>query len=65
MKRTIALRDPNHLMKPRYSILDKAFEYRPSHQTDIRKTFERVRMDQEAALGARVVPVGSVDRRYA
>jgi hypothetical protein len=27
------------------SILDPSFRYRPSHSTDIRKTFERVRED--------------------
>lgn len=26
-------------------ILDKSFHYRPSHETDIRKTFERVRRE--------------------
>ena len=26
-------------------ILDKSFQYRPSHETDIRKTFERVRRE--------------------
>jgi hypothetical protein len=32
-------------------ILDPSFRYTPSHQTDIRKTFERVRRAHEA--GAR------------
>ncbi|HEY7241844.1 MAG TPA: hypothetical protein VH600_21920 [Burkholderiales bacterium] len=32
-------------------ILDPSFRYTPSHQTDIRKTFERVRRTHEA--GAR------------
>jgi len=30
------------------SILDPAFRYVPSHATDIRKTFERIRRDQQA-----------------
>jgi hypothetical protein len=31
------------------SILDPSFRYRPSHDTDIRKTFERVREERAAA----------------
>jgi hypothetical protein len=34
-------------MKPAKSILDPAFRYRPSHATDIRKTFERIRQELE------------------
>jgi uncharacterized protein (DUF2342 family) len=30
------------------SILDPAFRYVPSHATDIRKTFERIRREQQA-----------------
>jgi hypothetical protein len=29
------------------SILDRSFRYVPSHATDIRKTFERIRREQE------------------
>jgi hypothetical protein len=29
-------------------ILDSAFEYRPSFDTDVRKTFEKVRRQQQA-----------------
>jgi len=29
-------------------ILDRSFRYVPSHATDIRKTFERIRREQEA-----------------
>lgn len=29
------------------SILDKNFKYVPSHETDIRKTFERIRKEQQ------------------
>ena len=31
--------------KPQKSILDPEFRYRPSHATDIRETFERVRRE--------------------
>jgi hypothetical protein len=37
-----------HDMKAAKSILDPAFRYRPSHATDIRKTFERIRQELEA-----------------
>ena len=30
------------------TILDPSFRYVPSHATDLRKTFERVRREQEA-----------------
>ena len=42
-------------MKPAKSILDPAFRYRPSHATDIRKTFERVRQEMEQARTNKVV----------
>ena len=39
-------------------ILDPSFRYTPSHQTDIRKTFERVRRAQDiGAHGALDAPV--------
>jgi hypothetical protein len=43
------------------SILDPTFRYRPSHSTDIRKTFERVREqlprpDQERVMPLNVSP---------
>jgi hypothetical protein len=31
------------------SILDPSFQYTPSHQTDVRKTFEHARRGQETA----------------
>lgn len=34
-------------------ILDKSFHYRPSHETDIRKTFERVRREMRQQQQAR------------
>ena len=42
-------------MKPGLSILDPAFRYRPSHATDIRKTFERVRQQLTEAQARKVV----------
>lgn len=44
-------------MKPAKSILDPAFRYRPSHATDIRKTFERVRQEFAQARSDKVVVV--------
>lgn len=35
------------------NILDPSFQYTPSHQTDVRKTFERVRRAQEIWAEAR------------
>jgi len=34
-------------MRPPKRILDPAFRYSPSHKTDLRKTFERVRRELE------------------
>ena len=31
-------------------ILDRSFRYVPSNETDVRKTFERIRKEREAAL---------------
>ena len=47
------------------SILDPSFRYSPSHATDIRKTFERVREElKRAAAERRVVPLKTtVERR--
>ena len=42
-------------MKPARSILDPAFRYFPSHATDIRKTFERIRQELEQARSVNVV----------
>ena len=42
-------------MKPAKSILDPAFRYRPSHATDVRKTFERIRQELAQARSANVV----------
>ena len=50
------MRAPDHgrTMK---SILDPTFHYRPSHATDIRKTFERVREELARADQQRVAPL--------
>jgi hypothetical protein len=40
---------------PAKSILDPAFRYRPSHATDLRETFERVRRELAQARAANVV----------
>lgn len=32
-------------MRPPKRILDRAFRYSPSYETDLRKTFERVRLE--------------------
>lgn len=37
------------------SILDPSFRYQPSHATDIRKTFERVREELARAQARRVI----------
>jgi hypothetical protein len=44
-------------MKPAKSILDPEFRYRPSHATDIRKTFERVREQLTEAKDPKVVQI--------
>jgi hypothetical protein len=44
-------------MRPAKGILDPAFRYRPSHATDIRKTFERVRQQLTQAPVHKVVPL--------
>jgi hypothetical protein len=38
------------------SILDRSFKYIPSHETDIRKTFERARQQREAKM-SKVLPI--------
>jgi len=47
----------NPAMKPAKSVLDPTFRYRPSHATDIRKTFERVRQELAQARAEKVVVV--------
>jgi hypothetical protein len=38
------------------SILDPSFRYTPSFQTDVRKTFERIRMEREGRGRAPALP---------
>ena len=49
------MNDMKQDMKPVKSILDPAFRYRPSHATDIRQTFERVRQELEHTRAEKVV----------
>lgn len=35
------------MMAPVKSILDPSFRYMPSHATDVRKTFERIRRERQ------------------
>jgi hypothetical protein len=44
-------------MKPAKSLLDPTFHYRPSHATDIRQTFERIRQELEQERAEKVVVV--------
>jgi hypothetical protein len=39
------------------SILDRAFQYRPSFATDVRKTFERIRREKEASAQEKIVRI--------
>jgi hypothetical protein len=41
--------------RPAKSILDPAFRYRPSHATDVRETFERVRRELAQSRAVTVV----------
>jgi hypothetical protein len=42
------------------SILDRSFRYTPSHATDIRKTFERARVQRETqASTSKVLPLNA------
>jgi len=38
------------------NILDPSFRYTPSHETDLRKTFERVRREQAKSARAEARP---------
>ncbi len=49
-----------HMSKPR-SILDRSFHYEPSISTDIRKTFERIRREQQQAR-EKVLPLHPVKK---
>ena len=41
-------------------ILDSAFHYRPSFDTDVRKTFEKVRRQQQARDRSQSKPNGEI-----
>ena len=41
-------------------ILDSAFQYRPSFDTDVRKTFEKVRRAQQARDRSQTKPNGEI-----
>ena len=43
-------------------ILDRSFRYVPSHETDVRKTFERIRKEHEAAQQPPVDIVVQINR---
>ncbi len=64
--RTVASRgDPTHAAMK--SILDPSFRYVPSHATDVRKTFERILRERQAAqpqVARSVVPLNR-ERRSA
>jgi hypothetical protein len=46
-------------------ILDRSFRYVPSHATDVRKTFDRIRNERESgkAPTPAVVPIKRVHRQ--
>jgi hypothetical protein len=43
-------------------ILDRSFRYVPSHETDVRKTFERIRKEREAGQQPPVQTVVQINR---
>jgi hypothetical protein len=49
--------------RPAKSILDPAFRYRPSHATDVRETFERVRRELAQARVVNVVRLPTKEPR--
>jgi Ca2+-binding EF-hand superfamily protein len=47
------------------SILDPSFRYTPSSETDVRKTFKRIRREQQAQIQEeQLMQIPSVSRRY-
>ncbi len=48
---------------PAKSILDPTFRYRPSHATDLRETFERVRRELAEARSVNVVRMPQKESR--
>lgn len=52
------------MKKPSKSILDRTFRYVPSHATDIRERFKRIREEQGQGNKDKVVPLtANVKRR--
>ena len=51
------MRPTQNPRRPAKSILDPAFRYRPSHATDVRETFERVRRGFAQAQGSHTASV--------
>jgi hypothetical protein len=49
------MRPTPNARRPAKSILDPAFRYKPSHATNVRETFERVRRELAQACTANVV----------
>lgn len=47
------------------SILDRSFQYTPAAKTDIRKTFRRVRAEQQRNATEREVKVAPIQRKVA
>ena len=54
---------PASTRRPAKSILDPAFQYRPSHATDVRETFERVRRELAEARAVNVVRMPQKESR--
>jgi len=54
---------PASTRRPAKSILDPAFQYRPSHATDVRATFERVRRELAEAAAVKVVRMPRTESR--
>jgi hypothetical protein len=54
---------PASTRRPPKGILDPAFRYRPSHATDVRETFERVRRDLAEARAVKVVRMPQKESR--
>jgi hypothetical protein len=51
---------PSQRGEPMKHILDSAFQYRPSFDTDVRKTFEKVRRQQQARERDQAKPNGEI-----
>jgi hypothetical protein len=54
---------PASTRRPPKGILDPAFRYRPSHATDVRETFERVRRELAEVRAVNVVRMPQKESR--